>query len=78
MLLAAVLSVDNLVIGFGLGLGGVDALRLALVVMCCSVIFTAIGLLIGARVHRSFESVAEIAAGVLLLAVAAADWIDIF
>ena len=73
--LAAIMSLDNLVVGFGLGFGGVPALLAASVIMLCSVVFAWIGLQIGARVRRDFQGKAEAGSGLLLIALAAADWL---
>lgn len=75
--LAAILSIDNLVIGFGLGLGGADALKVALVIVAFSISFAWIGLAVGEKVHTSFETAAEIFSGVLLIALAMADWFEL-
>ena len=78
ILLSAGLSVDNLVVGFGLGLGGVPALLTATVIMTCSVGFAWMGLRLGALGRRDFERPAEAVSGLLLLAVAAmirAGWL---
>ncbi len=72
--LSAGLSLDNLVVGFGLGLGGVPALLTATVIMLCSVVFAWIGLRLGAMGRRDFETPAEAISGVLLLAVAWMVW----
>lgn len=74
VLLSAGLSADNLVAGFGLGLGGFEPLRLASVIMVCSVSFAWIGLELGGRVRRNYETAAEITAGLLLIALAYATW----
>lgn len=73
LLLAATLSIDNVVIGFSLGLRGYSPLELALTITACSLLFSAIGLRIGDAGRRHFETVAEISAGILLLGLAAAD-----
>jgi putative Mn2+ efflux pump MntP len=76
--LSAGLSVDNLVVGFGLGLGGVPVLLTATVIMVCSVAFAWTGLRLGEMGRREFESPAEAASGLLLLVVAgmiAAGWL---
>lgn len=72
--LSAGLSLDNLVVGFGLGLGGVPVLLTATVIMFCSVAFAWIGLALGATGRRDFETPAEAISGVLLLAVAWMIW----
>lgn len=68
--LSAGLSLDNLVVGFGLGLGGVPVLLTATVIMLCSVAFAWVGLRLGAMGHRDVETPAEALSGLLLLAVA--------
>lgn len=73
VLLAATLSIDNVVIGFSLGLRGYSPLELALTIAACSVIFSAVGLRIGDTGRRYFETIAEVSAGILLLGLAAAD-----
>lgn len=72
--LSAGLSLDNLLVGFGLGMSGVPALLTATVIMVCSVIFAWIGLRLGATGRRDFETPAEALSGVLLLAVAWMIW----
>lgn len=66
--LAAGLTVDNLVVGFSLGLGDVEPLLLAGTIAFFATTFTLIGLEIGARGRRDFERVARIGSGVLLVA----------
>ncbi|HMB12931.1 MAG TPA: manganese efflux pump [Roseovarius sp.] len=68
--LSAGLSMDNLVVGFGLGLGGVSPLALAGTIMVCSVSFAALGLHLGHRVSRDFERPAVAISGVALIALA--------
>lgn len=68
--LSAGLSLDNLVVGFGLGLGGMPVVLTATVIMLCSVAFAWIGLRIGAIGRRNFETPAEAFSGLLLLGVA--------
>ena len=70
--LALGLAVDNLVVGFSLGMGGQSPLTLAATIAVFSIVFSWIGLGIGARLRRRWERLAEIAAGVLMLALAAA------
>jgi putative Mn2+ efflux pump MntP len=68
--LSAGLSVDNLVVGFGLGLATVPVLLTATIIMLCSVAFAWTGLQLGAMGRRDFESPAEAISGLLLLVVA--------
>lgn len=74
IVLAAALSLDNLVVGFSLGLGGVSPLALATTIMVCSVSFAFVGLQLGARSRHNYERLTEIISGLLLLALAWADW----
>ena len=71
--LSAGLSVDNLVVGFGLGLVGISALAMATTVMCCSVAFAWIGLQVGHRVRRDYEAAGAAITGALLIALAGAS-----
>jgi len=77
LLLSAGLSLDNLVIGFSLGLGGVSPLLMASVFMTSSVIFAWIGLKIGAKGRRSYQSPTEVLAALLLIGMAWAEWSDL-
>ncbi len=65
--LAAGLTVDNLVVGFSLGLGDVEPLLLAGTIALFATTFTLIGLEIGARGRRDFEPVARVGSGLLLI-----------
>ena len=73
IILSAGLSIDNLVVGFSLGLRGVPALALAATVMVFSVTFAWIGLKLGGRSRRNYEKITEAIAGLLLLALAGAQ-----
>ncbi len=76
-LLSAGLSVDNLIVGFGLGLSGFQPFTLATIIMIFSVTFAWIGLQLGERVRHNYETQAELLAGCLLLGLAYADWAGI-
>jgi putative Mn2+ efflux pump MntP len=65
--LALGLSVDNVVVGFSLGLGRADPLAVATTIACFSVLFTWIGMGLGHQLRRSWEQAAKIGAGVLLV-----------
>ena len=71
--LSAGLSTDNLMVGFGLGLGGVSPLALATTIMVCSVGFAAVGLEVGHRVSRDYERPALAVSGVALIGLAVAS-----
>ncbi len=70
ILLSAGLSVDNLVIGFGLGARDLPPLLVASTISVCSMLFAWMGLILGRTIRRSWRKVAEVGAGVLLLALA--------
>lgn len=74
--LAGGLSIDNLIVGFSIGLGRLDPLALATTIAVFSIAFTQIGLEIGARASGNHEGSARKAAGLLLLALAVADFLD--
>lgn len=72
-LLAAGLSIDNLIIGISLGLGGMEPLLLAATIAAFSIAFTWLGLRLGNASRRNWEKIAEVGSGVLLLALAFAS-----
>lgn len=74
LMLATGLSLDNLIVGFSLGLGGRSPLLLASAICVCSVSFTLLGLWIGKTARHHWETAAEWLAGILLLALAWATW----
>ena len=65
--LAAGLSLDNLIIGFSLGLGEATPLLVAATIATFSVAFTLLGLTLGAASRRHWENRAKILAGSLLV-----------
>ena len=71
--LAVGLSIDNVVVGFSLGLGHVDPLAVATTIACFSVLFTWIGMRLGHESRRSWEQIAKIGAGMLLVVFGAAN-----
>ncbi|MFO7728972.1 MAG: manganese efflux pump [Desulfonatronovibrio sp.] len=66
-LLAAGLSIDNLMVGFSLGLGKVQPLLLAGTISFFSVVFTWLGMRLGSESRRRWEQMAKIATGSLLM-----------
>jgi putative Mn2+ efflux pump MntP len=76
VLLSMGLSLDNLLVGFGLGLGNADPLRVALTIMCFSVLFTWAGIHLGCVSRRNYERAAKIGAGVLLMGLGVAELAD--
>lgn len=75
LLLALGLSIDNLVIGFSLGLEGREPLLVAGTIAVFSMAFTWAGITLGSSARRHWERYAEVGAGVLLLAMAAGIWL---
>lgn len=71
--LAFGLSLDNVVVGFSLGLGGSNPLAVATTIACFSVLFTWIGMNLGRTSRRHWERVAKISAGLLLVGFGAAN-----
>lgn len=76
IVLAALLSVDNLVVGFSLGLGGASPLLLAGTIAAFAMVFALAGLKIGASARKRHERMVETSAGLLLLVLAAATWLE--
>ncbi len=67
LMLSAGLSLDNLLVGFSLGLGGTSPLALAGTIMVCSVTAAAIGLQIGHRVQKNYDLIGAVVSGTLLI-----------
>lgn len=74
ILLSAGLSVDNMVIGFTLGLDYSNPLVIASTICLTSVVFSYAGLKFGDITHKHYECAAQIAAGSLLLIMAFLQW----
>jgi manganese efflux pump family protein len=72
VLVAAGLSVDNLFVGFGLGLHGIGAVPLAISAGAWVLVLTAVGLTVGDLARERWERRAHLLAGTLLLLLAAA------
>jgi putative Mn2+ efflux pump MntP len=70
--LAASVSSDNLAVGFGLGLHGADVLPLALACGVSVGVLTASGLRVGTAARERWERFSLVAAGLLLIGLAAA------
>lgn len=68
VLIALGLSIDNLVVGFSLGLRNVNPFTLALFIACCSMFFTFIGLKSGKYIKNNMNKYIEALAGILLIA----------
>lgn len=70
--LALVLSVDNLVVGFSLGLGDVEPWIVAATIASFSMAFAWLGITAGNEARRHWEKWAGVGAGVVLLLLAGA------
>lgn len=68
--LAAGLSIDNLVAGFSLGLGGLQPIVMATTIAIFSMVFTYLGLRIGHLASRNHRQLAKIITGILLCGLA--------
>lgn len=73
-MLSAGLSVDNMVIGFTLGLGFADPLVFAGTICLFSIVFSYAGLKFGDASHKHYDRPARIIAGSILLVVGFAQW----
>ena len=71
VVLAAGLSLDNLLIGFSLGLDAVDALAVAMTICVFSMVFTWVGLYVGHTAGAAFRHYLTAVAGLLLIILAA-------
>jgi manganese efflux pump family protein len=67
LLIALGLSTDNLLVGFSLGLGDVNPLKLAFFIAFFSMVFTFVGLKTGKFIKSTFGKYVQIFAGVLLI-----------
>jgi manganese efflux pump family protein len=71
--LALGLSMDNVVVGFSLGIGRADPLTVATTIAVFSVLFTWIGMRLGHESRRGWERGAKIGAGMLLIGFGASN-----
>ena len=78
LLLAAGLSLDNLIVGFSLGLRDVSALQIATVIAAFSMVFTWAGVQLGHESRRHWETPTELVAGLLLIALGLASGLGWF
>ncbi|TVR38232.1 MAG: hypothetical protein EA392_10595 [Cryomorphaceae bacterium] len=76
--LALGVSLDNLIVGFSLGLKDVPALLLAGVIAFFSVCFAFVGLKAGRYLSRRSRTITEVSAGVLLIMLAVAIYLGWF
>ena len=78
ILLALGLSLDNLIVGFGLGFKEVSPLIFAGVISLTSVVFSFIGLRLGKYLSEKFRKITEIFAGFLLIILGILTFFDVF
>jgi manganese efflux pump family protein len=67
VLIALGLSMDNLLVGFSLGLGDVNPLELALFIAFFSMVFTFIGLKTGKYIKSALGKYVQVFAGIILI-----------
>jgi manganese efflux pump family protein len=67
--LAAGLSIDNVVVGFSLGLGGADAWLAASIIGVAAMVFAIAGVRLGRASRGAWETPATVAAGAIMIAV---------
>lgn len=77
-LVALGLSLDNLIVGFGLGLGEVHPLALSLMIAAFSFLFTLIGLKIGKYLKKHWSNYVEVFAGILLILLGIMNYFEWF
>jgi len=66
--LSAALSIDNLIVGFSLGLGKIDPLSLAFTIGAFAIVFTYLGMRIGNRAREHHRRMTKVGTGVMLVA----------
>jgi len=66
--LSAALSIDNLIVGFSLGLGKIDPLSLALTIGGFAIVFAYLGMQIGNRAQAHHRRMTKIGTGIMLIA----------
>ncbi|MCY2685930.1 manganese efflux pump MntP [Salinimicrobium sp. TH3] len=74
ILIALGLSVDNLLVGFSLGLRDINPLRLALFIAFCSMVFTFTGLKGGKYIKNNVGKYVQIFAGIVLIILGAINY----
>lgn len=65
--LALGLSIDNLIVGFSIGLKEVNPLKVASIISICSMLFAFIGLKVGAYLSAIHQKKTEIASSIILI-----------
>lgn len=77
LLIALGLSMDNLLVGFSLGLGGVSPLKLAVFIGFFSMLFTFIGLKTGKYIKATFGKYVQVFAGIVLIVLGIISYFDL-
>lgn len=78
ILLGAVLSLDNLLVGFSLGFGDANPLAVATAIAIFAILFTRLGFQLGCEARRRWERTVKIAAGGMLLLLGLVSCINCF
>ncbi|MEX0996307.1 MAG: manganese efflux pump [Flavobacteriaceae bacterium] len=76
LLIALGLSLDNLLVGFSLGLGDVNPLELAFFIAFFSMLFTFIGLKTGKYIKNTLGKYVQLFAGILLILLGIINYFD--
>lgn len=66
--LSAALSIDNLIVGFSLGLGDIDPLSLATTIGAFAILFAWLGMRVGAYAQAKHRLTTKVGTGLLLIA----------
>lgn len=74
IVLAMGLSIDNLIVGFGLGLKDVNPILFAAVISLSSMIFSLLGLKLGKYFSNRFRVITEVLSGILLICLGIATY----
>lgn len=77
LLIALGLSLDNLLVGFSLGLGDVNPLELAMFIAFFSMLFTFIGLKTGKYIKTTLGKYVQLFAGVVLILLGIFNFIEV-
>ena len=77
LLLAAALSIDNLIVGFALGAGGAPIALAVVLIATISVGLSLLGLELGARLGRRVGDLSALLGGIVLICVGAAIAADL-
>ena len=78
MLLSIGLSLDNMIVGVGLGINEQSPLALATVISVCSMVFAWIGISIGHLLKEKGAKMTEIISGLLLISLGVLTYLKVF